>query len=167
MTRSKGRKRLVRQRTAKTGESYTAALRQLRATKERSVSTTTEQPRRTANCAVCQAEDDGTASFIVAGATFCEACHVRLTAAVRTPLEPEIARTRRPIDFFVSSLVFVPDGDHLVVHLHTLQPGLVIGAQGQAADRIRSALVGITGDAGLRLNIVPHDPLGRDVAGKS
>jgi hypothetical protein len=162
MTRNKGRKRLVRQRTAKTGESYTAALRQLRATKEKSMSTTTDQPTRMTRCAVCKTEDDGTTPFVVAGATFCSDCHARLTTAVRLPLEPEAARTRRPMDFLVSCLVFVPDGDHLVVHLHTLQPGLVIGARGETADRIRSALVDVTGDAGLRLNIVPNDPFGKD-----
>ena len=159
MTKNKARKRLVRQRTARTGESYTAGLRQLLISKEKSVASTTET--RKDNCALCAVEDDGSTAFVVAGLTFCRECHDRLTSAVSTHLEPEATRTRRPLDYFLSALVFAPDGDSWVVHLHTLQPGLVIGKQGATASKIRESLLAVkNGDDQLRLNIVSHEAFG-------
>ena len=158
MTRNKARKRLVRQRSDKTGESYTAALRQLLANKEKSVSTIPMD--RSELCALCRTDDDGTTNFVTVGLTFCISCHERLATAVRNHLEPEAARMRRPLDFFLSALVVVPDGDAWVVHLHTLQPGHVIGRRGETADAIRASLVEITQQDRLRLNIVPHEPFG-------
>ena len=159
MTKNKARKRLVRQRSDKTGESYTAALRQLLANKEKSVSTTTPT-NRTDLCALCRAKDDGSTNFVAAGLTFCVSCHEQLATAVRRHLEPEAARLRRPLDFFLSTLVVVPDGNAWVVHLHTLQPGLVIGHRGETADAIRASLIELTQQDGLRLNIVAHEPFG-------
>lgn len=161
MTKNKARKRLVRQRTSKTGESYTSALRQLLANKEKSVTSTT-QNSTISLCALCGIEGEDPANFVVAGLTFCQPCHERLTAAVRTHLEPEVSRRRRPLDYFVSALVFVADGDSWVVHLHTFQPGAVVGQQGTRAAEIRQSLLAVKGDdgSGLRLNIVPHELFG-------
>ena len=158
MTKNKARKRLVRTRAERTGESYTTALRQLRTRKENAVSTPTE-PRPTL-CALCAAEERPDESFVVAGLVFCPTCHDRLHAAVRSHLEPEAARTRRPLEYFVSALVFAPDQDGWVVHLHTLQPGLVVGQKGATATRIRQSLTAVKGDDRLRLNIVPHEVFG-------
>lgn len=160
MTKNKARKRLVRQRTSKTGESYTSALRQLLANKERSVTSPTQNS--TNLCALCGIEGDDPAIFVDAGLTFCQPCHERLTSAVRTHLEPEASRTRRPLDYFMAALVFAPDGDSWVVHLHTFQPGAVIGERGATADKIRQSLLAVNGDgeSRLRLNIVPHEVFG-------
>lgn len=67
---------------------------------------------------------------------------------------------RRPLEYFVSALIYVPEGVSWVVHLHTLQPGVVIGRQGATADKIRKSLVEVTGDDRLRLNIVGHEVFG-------
>ena len=105
MTKNRARKKLVRQRAAKTGESYTSALRQLLVSKENTV--TTPDPHTT--CALCAVADDGTIPFVVAGLLFCEPCHERIRSAVRSHLEPEAARARRPLDWFASSIVVAPE----------------------------------------------------------
>ena len=121
---------------------------------------TTSTPSTTqTRCALC-GTGDATTDFVVAGLTFCGACHDRLTAAVLRHVEDDVARTRRPPSYFVSALVFVPGDGSWVVHLHTLQPGLVVGKRGETADRIRRSLVEVTGDEGLRLNVVPHEVFG-------
>jgi hypothetical protein len=158
VTKNKARKKLVRQRTERTGESYTSALRQLLANKEKSVTTTTKNP--TALCARCRTEDDGSTNFVVAGLTFCQTCHDDITTAVQANLESEATRTRRPLDYFMSALVVVPDGEGWVVHLHTLQPGSVIGREGATAERIREALIAVKGDDKLRLNVISHEVFG-------
>jgi ribosomal protein S3 len=59
------------------------------------------------------------------------------------------------------ALVFAPDGDSWVVHLHTFQPGVVVGRQGVTASKIRQSLLEVkNGDDRLRLNIVPHEFFG-------
>ena len=68
---------------------------------------------------------------------------------------------RRPFDYFVSALVFVPEPDGWwVAHLHSFQPGAVIGRRGELADRIRQSLVDVKGDDRLRLNIAAHEVFG-------
>ena len=154
MTKHKARKRLVRPRAATTGESYTAALRQLLASKESAV-TTENTP--VSCCALCAARAGPATSFVFAGVTLCVECHERLRSAVRTHLEPEAARAGRPLEYFLTALAFARHDDAWVVHLHTFQPGLVIGRQGVTASNIRTALVEVTGDNRLRLNIAQHD----------
>lgn len=159
MTTNRARKRLVRQRMKKTGESYASALRQLLANKEKSVSETNPQSRTT-TCARCRAADDSSTNFVEAGLAFCSPCYAELSAAVRVELEADATRMRRPIDYFVSALVVVPDGEGWVVHLHTLQSGMVIGREGATADKIRRSLIAFKGDDRVRLNIVPHEVFG-------
>ena len=157
MTKNRARKKLVRQRAAKTGESYTSALRQLLVSKENTV--TTADPQTT--CALCAIVDDGTIPFVIAGLPFCQPCHERIRSAVRSHLEPEASRVRRPLDWFASSIVIEPERDGWwAVHLHTLQPGLVIGRKGVTADLIRRSLVEVRGDERVRLNVLPHEPFG-------
>ncbi|HEX7168462.1 MAG TPA: hypothetical protein VF230_15890 [Acidimicrobiales bacterium] len=107
-------------------------------------------------CALCAVEDDPSA-FVFAGATVCVACHERMRSAVAAHLEPEAARAGRPIEYFLSALAYARRDGHWVVHLHTFQPGLVIGRQGATAQNIRQSLIEVTGDGDLRLNIASHD----------
>lgn len=159
MTKKKARKRIVRERAAKTGESYTSALRQLRTSKERTMTSPTTTTTTSTTCALCN--DGDSSDFVVAGLTFCRDCHDRLTAAAYSQVDVEVGRTRRPLAYFISALVIVPDDEtSWVVHLHTFQPGLVVGQKGETANRIRQALVTVTGHDRLRLNIVPHEVFG-------
>ena len=56
----------------------------------------------------------------------------------------------------MSALAYATEGDHWVVHLHTFRPGPVIGPRGATAQALRTALVELTDDAKLRLNLVEH-----------
>lgn len=154
MTKNKARKRLVRQRTAKTGESYTTALRHLLASKGTPVDTETTP---ISSCALCERVENQPKALVAAGAPLCLDCYDRLRAAVVAHLEPEASRARRPLDYVLSALFFVRGDENWTVHLHTFQPALVIGRAGATAGKLRRSLVEATGDEELRLNVASHD----------
>jgi hypothetical protein len=75
MTKNRTRKRLVRSRAAKTGESYTTALWHLRRPKEESV----EQETDSLTCTFCGSGPDADRKLVVGeGAAVCSACVDRL-----------------------------------------------------------------------------------------
>jgi hypothetical protein len=152
MTSNKGRKRLVRQRSAKTGESYAAALRQLRASKEISVTTPD-------TCHLCDRPDGADVRLLRAGKVpVCRDCHERFMAVLRTHLEPVADEHAVTLESVIDTLAYDAPSDDArwYVHLHTFRPGLVIGKRGVTAQAIRDDLVALTGDERFRLNIVEH-----------
>lgn len=158
MTRNKARKRLVRQRSAKTGESYSAALRQLLATKETPVKAapTVDTPLR---CTLCDEPESPTTKMLAAGGTpICRGCDERFRVIFRAHLEPVADSAGSPLDQFMSAIAYFIVEDHWKVDLHTFRPGLVIGSGGATVGPIRRDLVKLTGDERLQLNLVEHGP---------
>lgn len=171
MTKHKARKRLVRERAAKTGESYAAALRQLLVTKENAVTTPTEEdtppsprkpvPRR---CIVCDSRDDPARTYRRCGHPICDRCDDAVHAAVREHLEPVAPVYNLPYEYLVLALVYekvVDENPRVRIDLHTFAPGAVIGLRGVTAQAVRDAIVGVTGLHTLQLNIRQHDMLSR------
>ena len=157
MTKNKARKRLVRQRSAKTGESYAAALRQLLASKETPMATpepTTTTPPRSCTC--CGEPESSERRLLLAGVPICRPCDERFRAVFRTHLEPAADSVSRPLDHAMTALVYTRRDDRWYLHLHSFLPGLVIGRRGATAQAIHDDLVAMTGDDRLHLNIVEH-----------
>ncbi len=78
MTRNKARKRLVRARATKTGESFTAAHRHVLSSKEKDMNTSTKEHQ---TCNICQATSvaEPTRSFVVSDAVaICSSCANRV-----------------------------------------------------------------------------------------
>jgi hypothetical protein len=150
---------LVRQRSAKTGESYAAALRQLQHSKETSVTTPEPEPETEAKtCRLCGAPDTPEAPLLRVGRTrICGGCHDRFLDIFRTHLEPAAAEHAVTLDSVMSTVVYdtTKDGDWKV-NLHTFRPGVVIGRRGATAAAIRASLVELTGDPRFHLNLVEH-----------
>lgn len=162
MTRSKARKKLVRERSAKTGESYSAALRQLLATKETPMSTTTQTSE--SRCTMCDQGPAQSKALLVAGsAPICVECDESFRSVFREHLAPVAQAFSAPLDQFMSTVAYEHDDDHWVLHLHTFRPGPVIGQRGATAQALRDALVELSGDQGLRLNLVEHRARGCSV----
>ena len=154
MTRNRGFKRLVRQRSAKTGESYATALRHLRGSKENIV-TTPETDEQT--CRLCGCTGGPDSALLRGRVPVCRECHERFREVFRMHLEPAALEHAVSLDSLMGPHVYdVPKEGEWYVHLHTFLPGLVIGRRGATAQAIRSSLVELTGDEGFRLNIVEH-----------
>jgi predicted RNA-binding protein YlqC (UPF0109 family) len=154
MTRNRGFKRLVRQRAAKTGESYAIAFRQLRDSKEKSVTTpeTTEQ-----TCRLCSSSNTPESALLRGRVSVCRNCHARFREVLRAHLEPVALEHAVSLDSIMGTLVYdVPKEGQWYVHLHTFLPGLVIGRRGVTAAAIRASLVELTGDDRFHLNLVEH-----------
>lgn len=161
MTRNKARKKLVRQRSAKTGESYSAALRQLLATKETPVSTTTNPETTERRCAMCgQGPSDSKVLLFAGQAPVCRGCDDRFRSVFRNHLTPLADAASAPLDQFMSTIAYETRDEHWVVHLHTFRPGPVIGHRGATAEALRDDLVELTGDEKLQLNLVEHQARG-------
>ena len=170
MTRNKARKKLVRERSAKTGESYSAALRQLLATKETPVSTTNIDTTETTarRCTMCSEGPSESKDLLFAGqAPICRDCDERFRAVFRSHLTPVAESMNAPIDQFMSTIAYATEDDHWVVHLHTFRPGPVIGPRGATIQALRTDLVELTGDDRLRLNLVEHQGRGCKSEGAS
>ena len=91
MTANRKLKRLVRARAAKTGESYTAALRNLRTSKEAAM------PPNNHGCWFCQvkAGDNPDRKFFVgAGTTICSDCVERLHELIPKEPDPTVPKTQ-------------------------------------------------------------------------
>ena len=75
MTKRKHMKRRVRDRASKTGESYTAALRHLRARAEEATVATTPTTKFTVNCSFCN-KNNGEVKKLIAGpgVYICDEC---------------------------------------------------------------------------------------------
>lgn len=161
MTRNKARKKLVRQRSAKTGESYSAALRQLLATKESPMSTTTTTDATARRCTMCgQGPSDSKVLLVAGQAPICHECDESFRAVFRNHLTPVADSASAPLDQFMSAIAYETRDDHWVVHLHTFRPGFVIGHRGATAQALRADLVELTGDEKLALNLVEHQGRG-------
>ena len=163
MTRNKARKKLVRERSAKTGESYTAALRQLLANKETPMGTTTTSVDETTDrqCTMCgRTPIDPNRLLSAGGAPICADCDERVRSVFRNHLAPVALAANAPLDQFMSTIAYEREDDHWVVHLHTFRPGPVIGSGGATAQELRDGLVDLTGDEKLRLNLVEHQARG-------
>lgn len=161
MTRNKARKNLVRQRSAKTGESYSAALRQLLASKETPMTTTTTTETTTRSCTMCGEGPSDSKVLLFAGrAPICRECDESFRAVFRNHLIPLADAASAPLDQFMSTIAYDTKDDHWVVHLHTFRPGPVIGQRGATVQALRADLVELTGDAELRLNLVEHQGRG-------
>lgn len=135
MTANKGFKNLVRQRMRQTGLSYAAARHLLRAQQQ-------EKP-------------------IVATREEMYESMATMQALVRAHLRPVAEQRKKPLDPEVVSAVMFDreasgedDGDHWVVHVYSLSPGLVIGEKGETAAALLAELRRVSGDADLRLNII-------------
>jgi hypothetical protein len=154
MTRNRGFKRLVRERSAKTGESYAIALRQLRDSKENPVTTpeTTDE-----TCRLRGSPDTPDTSLLRGRVSVCRNCHERFREVFRAHLEPLAVEQAVSLDSIMGTLVYdVPKEGQWYVHLHTFLPGLVIGRRGVTAAAIHASLVELTGDDQFQLNLVEH-----------
>ena len=175
MTKNRARKRLVRERAAKTGESYAAALRQLLTTKEKTVTTPTPEttPESTADalapvpkrCVVCDSHDDPERTYRRLGHPVCDRCDDAVRATVLEHLGPVAERHHRPYEYLVLTLVYEQRKDdetaYLHLDLHSFAPGLVIGRRAVTVEALREALVEVTGDDRLHLNIRQHHPFAK------
>lgn len=134
MTANKDFKKLVRQRAQKTGLSYAAARHVLRRQEQEPTTVPTREELH-------QTMAD-------------------MQAAIRDILTPIADAYDKPLDpGLISAVMFdrEPGEDetrHWVVHLYSLSPGLVIGTEGRTATSLRDELCRLSGDEGLRLNIV-------------
>lgn len=161
MTRNKARKNLVRQRSAKTGESYSTALRQLLATKETPMGTTTNPETTERRCTMCGEGPSASKVLLVAGqAPICHDCDDRFRSVFRNHLTPLADAASAPLDQFMSTIAYATEADHWVVHLHTFRPGPVLGPRGATVQALRDDLVELTGDEELRLNLIEHQARG-------
>lgn len=164
MTKHKARKKLVRQRAAKTGESYAAALRQLRASKETRVTspeTTTDPAAPARRCALCHAEEGPTVRLVVVGHRLCTTCEQKVRAVLVDRLQPIADAGEMVLDYYLNAYVVQKLPDRWKVDLHTFRPGPVIGRRGTVAEQLRADLVAVFGDERLQLNIQQHFPDGR------
>src|SRR5687767_14547664 len=119
MTRNKARKNLVRQRSAKTGESYSAALRQLLANKETPLSTTTNDTTKTTRvCTMCGEGPTDSKVLLVAGsAPICRECDESFRVVFRKHLNPVADSFSAPLDQFMTAIAYETKDHHWVVHL--------------------------------------------------
>lgn len=155
MTTKKRLKRLVRERAAKTGESYTAALRHFRTEKAE------EPPMSELNCSFCGKRKDQVDKIVAGpGVGICSEC-IQLAYEIISPESPHRdddgndALDRRIREYLEAKLgrLGAPvlgidtgfEDDGVRVDVHTSKPGLVIGRHGQTADEIRAVLAEMTG----------------------
>ncbi|HUQ38834.1 MAG TPA: KH domain-containing protein [Acidimicrobiales bacterium] len=111
----------------------------------------------TRTCTLCGNDESATTRLLVAGsAPICRDCDQRFRGVFRAHLEPIADSARSPLDQLMSTVSYVTEAGHWAVHLHTFRPGLVIGKGGATVNSLRDALVQLTGDAELRLNLVEH-----------
>jgi predicted RNA-binding protein YlqC (UPF0109 family) len=135
VTANKDFKKLVRQRMQTTGLSYAAARRVLHRQEQEPKNVPTREELHQTMAA--------------------------MQAAIRDILTPLAEAYDRPFDpGIVSAVMFdrepVEDdaARRWVVHLYSLSPGLVIGRKGDTATAMRNELCRVSGDDGLRLNII-------------
>lgn len=161
MTRNRARKDLVRKRSAKTGESYTAALRQLLASKEIPMSTTPSPETPDRSCTMCGDTHSDSKVLLYAGsAPMCRECDERFRSVFRNHLAPIAETASAPLDQFMSTIAYESKDDTLVVHLHTFRPGLVIGHRGATVRALHADLLEIVGARRLQVNLVEHQGRG-------
>lgn len=169
MTTRKRLKRLVRQRAAKTGESYTAALRHFRNGTAKEPSMDSDEPRPTADdpsCSFCgKAKSQITKLVAGPGVFICDQC-IQLCYEIIAPYSPSAAATSkdnalnadldRSIRQFLEAKLArlgAPvlgidtrfEEDTVRVDIHTSRIGAVIGPRGRTADEIRAVLSEMTG----------------------
>jgi hypothetical protein len=90
MTANKRLKKLVRGRAAKTGESYTAALRHFRANQEEKHVVTTKTP--TASCSFCGKPNTEVKKIVAGpGVRICDEC-IMLCNDIMSEVEARVAR---------------------------------------------------------------------------
>ena len=162
MTTRKRLKRLVRARAAKTGESYTAALRHFR-------QGNAEEPPMDMSCSFCGKRKSQVDKIVAGPGVFiCSECirlaydiispdspyaggddtNAGLDRSIRQYLEAKLGHLGAPIE-----QVDIQFADDTVrVDLFTSRIGLVVGPRGRTADEIRAVLSEITG-RDVRLNI--------------
>jgi hypothetical protein len=96
MTQNKVRKRLVRARASKTGESYSAALRHLLSTKEKAMNASPNEQQTCTICGVTSASAPDR-SFVVSDAVaICSSCAQRAGALAERAAEGEVIRMMSP-----------------------------------------------------------------------
>ena len=178
MTARKRLKRLVRARAAKTGESYTSALRYVRneTPKERDMTPPTDRPP--ARCSFCGKYQDQVRKLIAGPGVFiCDECVLLCQDIIEPvggerPPTPEPAAPTPDVDGRIrrylaeaigplASRIDVATLTHRTVRVdvHTPRPGAVIGRHGETADALRSALAEIVGaDVALNVVEVPEEP---------
>jgi ATP-dependent Clp protease ATP-binding subunit ClpX len=98
MTKRKHLKRRVRRRTAKTGESYTAALRHLRAhTEEKTTMPSSVTTKFTASCSFCKKATDQVRKLIAGpGVYICDECIGLCNDIIGDGDAPAASETRAP-----------------------------------------------------------------------
>ncbi|HEX6596368.1 MAG TPA: ClpX C4-type zinc finger protein [Acidimicrobiales bacterium] len=169
MTTRKRLKRLVRQRAAKTGESYTAALRHFRNGNAEEPPMNIEGPRPTdddPSCSFCGKPKNQVNKIVAGPGVFiCDQC-VKLCYEIIAPYSPSWAEVHKDSDlnadldrsireFLEAKLgrlgapvlgIDTRFGENTVhVDVHTSKIGPVVGPKGQTADEIRAMLSEMTG----------------------
>ncbi|MFP5318816.1 MAG: ClpX C4-type zinc finger protein [Acidimicrobiia bacterium] len=153
MTTKKRLKRLVRERAAKTGESYTAALRHFR------TATTEESPMEDRSCSFCGKRKSQVDKLVAGpGVYICNEC-IQLCWEIISPQSPDqegnAGLDRRMREYLEAKLAGlgapVPRIDTrfedgaVRIDVHTPRPGLVIGSRGRTAEEIRAVLAELSG----------------------
>lgn len=131
--------------------------------------TTTITPETTPRrCTMCGEGPSDSRELLFAGsAPICCDCDECFREVFRNHLTPIADSAKAPLDQFMSTIAYETRDDHWVVHLHTFRPGPVIGSRGGTVQALRAALVELTGDPELRLNLVGHEGRGCKIEGQS